>query len=315
MNDRVSLEPGSSDRTEEHAIARSDDKSRSLLAALLKRPAFEIFPLRGIEGRLDVLPEGTCITITCSPTQGIAETIALTEKVLGRGLRVIPHVSARLVRDAAHLREIVDRLAALEITDLFVIGGDVRRPAGRFPSTLSLLSALADSDHPFKSIGVAGYPEGHPFLDDNSLIETLKAKELFATYVVTQMCFDPGAITGWIEAIRRQSIGLPVYIGLPGATHAHRLLRFSLRIGVGESARFLTKHSNLVRLAKLTYRPDDLVDALAHRVGESALNIGGFHLYTFNEVADTAAWRDQVVRSLEADEAAYAQRKRLKPFD
>lgn len=310
------MEPGLSDVTSDSAPLWPHRSGRSPLAELLKSSAFEIFPVSGIELRLGALPEGARVTITCSPTQGIVETLALTEKVLRRDLQVIPHISARLVRDDAHVQEIVERLANLGVAHLFVIGGDVKRPAGKFSSTLSLLRALADKGHPFESIGVAGYPEGHPFLDDGSLIETLMAKESLATYVVTQMCFDPSAIVGWIEGIRRAGVRLPVYIGLPGAIHAPRLLRFSLKIGVGNSARFLTKHSNLVmRLAKSSYRPDDLVGGLAPRLGESALNIGGFHLYTFNEVAATEAWRHQLVQDLAADQTTKEKRSRVKPLD
>ncbi len=313
MNDRPSLEPGLTGGAKASTILSQADEGQ-VLADLLRSSALEIFPTPLIERRLDALAEGTQVTITCSPTRGIAETLTLSEKLFGRGLQVIPHISARLVRDGAHLREIVGRLASLQAAHLFVIGGDVKEPAGEFPSTLSLLSALADMDHPFESIGVAGYPEGHPFLEANSLVETLKAKEPLATYVVTQLCFDPGAIVSWIENIRKQGIRLPVHIGLPGATQAHRLLRFALKIGVGDSARFLTKHSNLVlQLAKSSYSPDDLLRGLAPRLGESALRIGGFHLYTFNEVAATEAWRDQLVKDLEANEAIDVQREDSTP--
>lgn len=316
MNDRPSLEPGLSDGTEGSATSWPGEASWNLVAGLLKRPAIEIFPVPGIEGRVKALPEGTWVTITCSPTRGIVATLVLTEKLLRRGLQVIPHISARLVRDDGHLREIVERLSSLDVAHLFVVGGDVKLPAGEFPSSLSLLNALADNHHPFKSIGVAGYPEGHPFLGDRLLIEALKAKQPFATYVVSQMCFDPDVIISWVEGIRKHGIRLPVYIGLPGATHAHRLLLFSLKIGVGDSARFLRKHSNLVRrLAKSTYCPDDLIMGLARRLGEPALKIRGFHLYTFNEVAATEAWRDQLVHELEENEATDVQRQRLKPFE
>ena len=316
MNEHSSLEPGLPADAKVSTNLWPGDESRQLLAGLLERSAFEIFPVPGIDKRLGAFSEHTPITITCSPTGGIAETLTLTEKLRGRGLQVIPHISARLVRDDAHLHRVVERLTSLEVVNLFVVGGDVKEPAGRFSSTLSLLGALKDMSHPFESIGVAGYPEGHPFLDDHSLIEELKAKEPLATYVVTQMCFDPGAIVSWVESIRKTGIRLPVYIGLPGATHARRLLAFSMKIGVGDSARFLTKHSNLVmRLAKSRYRPDDLIGGLAPRLGDPALRIRGFHLYTFNEVAATEEWRNQLVQDLEENQAADVQRKRDKPLD
>ena len=58
--------------------------------------------------------------------------------------------SARLVRDDAHLTEIVGRLRASGITDVFVPGRG-RRPArpGDFGSAVSLLDRLAEMGRPF----------------------------------------------------------------------------------------------------------------------------------------------------------------------
>jgi hypothetical protein len=50
-------------------------------------------------------------------------------------------------------------------------------------------------------------------------------------------------------------------------------------------------------------------------LGDPALRIRGFHLYTFNEVAATEEWRNQLVQDLEENQAADAQRKRDKPLD
>jgi methylenetetrahydrofolate reductase (NADPH) len=75
-------------------------------------------------------PEGAKIAVACSPAQGIENTLLLGEELLERGFRIVPHISARLVTDRAHLEEIGRRLYDLDVREVFVIGRDVGKPAG-----------------------------------------------------------------------------------------------------------------------------------------------------------------------------------------
>ncbi len=266
----------------------SDVRNEALVEALAQ-PRFELIPMEGARERAAHLPEGAKVTVTCSPTQGIKSTLLLGEELLERGFRIVPHIAARLVADRTHLEAIVRRLDDLKVREVFVIGGDARKPVGPFSGAFELLSAMADSGHDFEHVGVGGYPEGHPIIDDGILRQALLDKRPFATYVVSQMCFDLGAILDWVADIRQQGIGLPVYIGLPGVVERKKLLQISLKIGVGDSARFLTKHTNLVTrfLKPGGYSPDELVKELAPYVGDQNYNIAGFHIYTFNQVEST----------------------------
>ncbi len=265
----------------------------------LAQARFELIPVEGAAERAAHLPKGATITITCSPAKGIESTLLLGEELAESGFRIVPHISARLVAGRAHLEEIVRRLDDLGAGEVFVIGGDARKPAGPFSGALELLSAMTDLGHDFEHIGIGGYPEGHPAIDDNTLLRALLDKQPFATYIVSQMCFDPGAILDWVADIRRRGIELPVYVGLPGVVERKRLLRVSLKIGVGDSARFLTKYTNvLTRLLKPGgYNPDGLVKELAPCVGDRDYNIVGFHIYTFNQVESTEKWRQQTLDS------------------
>jgi methylenetetrahydrofolate reductase (NADPH) len=252
-----------------------------------------------------LLPEGAKVAVTCSPTRGIESNLLLGEKLLERGFRIVPHIAARLVADRAHLDEIVRRLDDLGVREIFVIGGDTRKPVGPFSSAVELLSAMADAGHDFEHVGIGGYPEGHPNIDDKTLRQTLLDKRPFATYVVSQMCFDPDAILNWVADIRRRGIGLPVYIGLPGVVERKKLLQISLKIGVGDSARFLTKYTQVLTkfLKPGGYSPDELVKNLAPFVEDQDYNLAGFHIYTFNQVESTEEWRRQVLDSERAGTA------------
>jgi methylenetetrahydrofolate reductase (NADPH) len=279
----------------------SDARSEALVEALAQ-PRFELIPMKRAIERAALPPEGAKVTVTCSPTRGIESTLLLGEKLLERGFRIVPHIAARLVADRAHLDEIVRRLDDLGVREIFVIGGDAKKPVGPFSSAVELLSAMADSGHDFEHVGIGGYPEAHPNIDDETLRQTLLHKRPFATYIVSQMCFDPDAILNWVADIRRRGKVLPVYIGLPGVVERKKLLQISLKIGVGDSARFLTKYTQvLTRFLKPGgYSPDELVKNLAPFVEDQDYNLAGFHIYTFNQVESTEEWRRQVLDSKRA---------------
>lgn len=281
--------------------AETGDDSGVALGEVLAQPRYEVIPTKGADEWVDDLPEGAKVTVTCSPAQGIESTLRLAERLAKQDFRVVPHISARLVADKAHLEEITGRLDDLGIGEIFVIGGDVKKPVGAFSSAFELLSAMTDLGHGFEDIGVGGYPERHPLIDDDTLRRALLDKQTFATYVVSQMCFDPEVIIDWVVDIRRRGISLPVLVGVPGVVNKKRLLQISRRIGVGDSARFLRKHSGLAvsLLADLFrfggYSPDGLVRELAPYVGDRDYGIVGFHFYTFNQVEGMEEWRRRML--------------------
>ena len=176
----------------------------------------------------------------------------------------VPHLSARMVRDKVHLRELLVRLEGSGVERAFVVGGDSTEP-GDFPDGLSLLRAMADIGHPPREVGIPCYPEGHAFIPDDVLLEALAAKAPYAQYMTTQLCFDPGAIGSWLGARRAEGFRLPVEIGLPGVAEVHKLVRIATRIGVRDSTRFLAKNAGLVArlLRPGGFRPDDLLTGLA----------------------------------------------------
>jgi methylenetetrahydrofolate reductase (NADPH) len=272
--------------------------STAALARALAHPRFEVVPLLGVEEQARYLPRGAKVTVTCSPTRGIDNTLRRAEQLAGQGLQVVPHISARLVVDTAHLKDIVQRLDALGLREIFVIGGDVQQPAGSFSSALDLLRALADMGHDLAQIGIAAYPERHPLVDEATLRRALAHKQPFASYMVTQICFDPEAIMRWLAGVRQQGIDLPVHIGVPGVLDSRQLLRISMKIGVGDSMRFLSKHTSLATrlLRPGRYAPDRLVARLAPYLDDPHYNIGGLHINTFNQMESTEEWRQQVLK-------------------
>jgi methylenetetrahydrofolate reductase (NADPH) len=88
---------------------------------------------------------------------------------------------------------------------------------------------------------------------------------------------------------------------VPGIVPNAKLLRISMRIGLGESARFLRAHRAwLRRLVTRSFTPDPLIRGLREDFGNPEADIGGFHVYTFNELERTERWRRQWIQRLRA---------------
>lgn len=266
-------------------------------------PRFEIIPIAGAEDEAWKLPRGAQVTVTCSPTLGQENTLDLSEKLAKQGFRAIPHISARLIESREHLRSILDRLDSAGTREIFVVGGDAREPVGPFHSAATLLQEMSELDHGVERIGVTAYPESHPLISDEDLVSALKEKQRYASYAVTQICFDPDTVAVWLSGLRERGVTLPVYVGLPGAVERKKLLSISLKIGVGDSARFLKKQSGLAaRLVKPGgYRPDALVESLAPYFGDGYYGLAGFHINTFNQAQSTESWRREMLSILESE--------------
>ncbi len=265
------------------------------LAESVREAYMEIFPTATIEAKLDVLEPRSYVAITCSPTKGVDATLNMSKRLADRGFQVVPHVAAKMVRDKAHLREIMARLDDTPISSIFVPGGDAAKPIGEYSTALELLRDIAEFEHRFTEIGIAAHPEGHPSISDEVLTAELLKKQEFANYLVTQMCFDADIIGNWIHKIREVGVTLPAWLGLPGVSERSTLIKTSLRIGVGDSLRYLKNRGKIAArlLQHKSYRPDDLLINLSPYLADPTLNIAGHHIYCFNEVEKSEQWRKQ----------------------
>jgi methylenetetrahydrofolate reductase (NADPH) len=188
---------------------------------LLERPRFEVIPGRGTEQAvLDWLPlrppAGHTVTVTASPVRGLEPTLDLAVRLAGHGYRVVPHLAARSVADDAHLADIVARLLESGIDDVFVPGGDATHPAGRFDSALPLLEQLTEMGRPFSQVGITGYPESHPKIHDDITIQAMWDKRRYATYIVSNVCFDPAALGA--DPVPRRDLAAVCRAGRTGGT-------------------------------------------------------------------------------------------------
>jgi len=264
------------------------------LDALLKSPRFEVLPTKGTEQLVqDWVPAGMTVTVTASPVKGLEPTIELTERLAARGYRVVPHVAARSVTGDAHLADIVARLTAAGCDDVFVPGGDAPHPAGPFDGALPLLERLAGMGSPFSRIGITGYPESHPKIHDDITIQAMWDKRRYASYIVSNVCFDAAQLGRWIGRVRARGVTLPLYVGLASPAERTRLLKMAAVAGASESARFITRHPSWILRFWVPggYHPDRLLDRAAAVLTAPGSGVAGLHLFTFNQLQQAELWR------------------------
>jgi methylenetetrahydrofolate reductase (NADPH) len=264
---------------------------------LLRAARYEVIPTKTIEEKvLAAVPKDVTITVTASPAKGLDATLDLAEAFAGHGYRVVPHVAARLLRDASHLADVVARLKAAGIDDVFMPAGDADPPAGSWDAALPALSALSAMGNPLREVGITGYPESHPSIDDDVTVQAMWDKRSHATYIVSNLCFDPTAVAAWVRRVRKRGVTLPVKMGIAGPVERTKLLSMATKVGVGQSTRFLTQHASwFARLAAPGYSPERLLAKVAKDVGAAEFGVTGLHIFTFNQVAETEAWRQALI--------------------
>jgi methylenetetrahydrofolate reductase (NADPH) len=264
------------------------------VAAAVAHLGYEVLPFKGTEENvLAHVPKSVRLTVTASPPKGIEATIALAERLAADGYEVSPHLSAKMIRDKVQLGEFLQRMNAVGIDSAFVIGGDAEEPAGEYTDALSLLRSLDSIGHNLREIGIGGYPEGHHFIPQDRLDTSLAEKASLATYIATQICFDAPATIAWARKIKADGIELPIRVGMPGAVSRQKLMRISMASGVGESLKFLQKQQTMFWRFFVPggYSPNKLIQGLKSAMGASDNNISDFHIFTFNELEGTEAWR------------------------
>ena len=267
---------------------------------LLAHARYEILPTATTEAKvLEHVPVERVLTITASPSKGLEATLDLAERLCGHGYTVVPHLAARMIHGRGELAEICDRLTGKGITRVFVPGGDAD-PAGDYPDAFSLLADLSSLGNPFEHVGITGYPETHPTISDDLTVQSMWDKRHHATHIVSNLTFDPRVIRSWVARLRARGVTMPLLLGMPGPVERAKLLNMATKIGVGESTRFLSKHrGTFLRLAAPGgFTGERFLEQCAPALAPPEARVEGLHVFTFNQIAETEAWRSDLVDRL-----------------
>lgn len=272
-----------------------------VLRRLLLNARYEVLPTPSCEDAvLASLPPGFTVTVTASPSKGLEATLDLAQRLAGHGYHAVPHLAARMISGRGELAEICARLTAAGIRTVFAPAGDADPPAGDYHSSLDLLRDLAELGRPFEHVGITGYPESHPSIGDDVTVQAMWDKRHYADHVVSNLTFDPATLQVWVRRMRARGITMPLLVGVPGPIDRAKLLMMATKIGVGESTRFLAKHrGTLTRLAAPGgFTGERFLERTAKALAPPEALVSGLHVFTFNQVAATEAWRQDFLHRL-----------------
>ena len=255
-----------------------------------------------IESFRDCLAPGTTVNVTFLPGSDPMDTIAVAQRLHDDGMKPVPHLAARSLRDADQLDELLAAFTAKAgVSEVLVIGGGVDNPVGQFSDSMQVLDMGLIQKHGIRSIGVAGHPEGSPDISDDEIAEALAAKNALAVregldlYIETQFCFEADIVLDWERAVRAAGNKLPIRIGIPGPATIKTLFRFAQISGIGPSMRFISKQARNVAKLMTVQSPHLLLDGLAQGMaGDPDCLIRHFHFYPFGGFAKTAAYAQAI---------------------
>ena len=251
-----------------------------------------------IESFGDCLAPGTSVNVTFLPGSDPRDTIAVAERLHNAGMRPVPHLAARSLRNTDQLEELLLAYTSrCGVEEVLCIGGGVDDPVGDFTATMEVLETGLIQKHGIRQIGVAGHPEGSPDISEDAVAEALVAKNELAArdgldlYIETQFCFEANIVLDWERQVRAAGNRLPIRIGIPGPATIKTLFRFAQISGIGPSMRFVAKQAKNVAKLMTVQSPHLLIAGLAEGMAlDKDCLIRHFHYYPFGGFARTAAY-------------------------
>lgn len=188
------------------------------------------------------------------------------------------------------IRQILDKYTASGVENVLALRGDAPKgmadeeavPADGFPYAADLVHFIKEN-FPQMGVGVAGFPEGHPGMQNRlKEIEYLKAKvDAGADYIVTQLFFDNRDFYDFSERCELAGIKVPIIAGIMPITSAKNLNRMAdLAAGARFPAPLLrsinwAEGKEYVRNVGVHWATEQIRD-LMHN------GVAGVHLYTLN---------------------------------
>ncbi len=213
------------------------------------------------------------------------------------GCDPVPHLTC-VCHSQQEIDTILQRYAEHGISNIMALGGDIPRTRPDHDRSTDAFRYAADLVRHIRQfgeqmlhpdprgfgIGVAGFPEGHPFTPNRLLeMDYLKAKvDAGADYIVTQLFFDNRDFYDFRERCDLAGIKIPILAGiLPILSESSMQRTASLTLGVRIPA-------GLLRAVRRCNGEDEYV----RRVGQQWAteqcrdlldnHVDGIHFYTFN---------------------------------
>jgi methylenetetrahydrofolate reductase (NADPH) len=199
-------------------------------------------PLDADVAALAVLKRGTRVYLSAVPNRPVDEALGAAIRLRAAGFEPVPHIAVRNFASIAALDDFLARLnGEAGVAHALVIAGD-RAECGPLRRALDAIDGGILRRRGIRTIGIAGYPDGHPRIGEVELNRALGEKIVaaeatgLAVEIVTQFCFNAGAILDFVARVRTFGFEHPVRVGLAGPTSLAALLRYLRRAHLGSGA-------------------------------------------------------------------------------
>jgi len=243
-----------------------------------------VHELRGLDPAFVSVTYGAGGT-TRERTRGVVQRIMAETQV-----PTVPHLTC-IGHSREEMKEILDGYATDGVKTLLALRGDpprnnpdYDRSQDDFQYAEDLVKFIKDHPHPF-TIGVAGFPEGHPGTPNRlQEMDYFKAKvDAGADYICTQLFFDNHDLYDYRERCSLVGIDLPIVAGVMPITTISGMQRMAdLAAGSRFPAKLLKalkeagEDDKAVRAAGIAYATEQCQDLILNQ-------ISGIHLYTLNK--------------------------------
>ncbi len=226
------------------------------------------------------------IFVTMIPQSETGEVLEAVRTIQARGFTPIPHIAVRNFETEGAYADFLSAIKDLGITRALFLAGGVSNVAGPYGSTLKAFQTPAFAKGGFKTVGVAGHPEGNP-ADRNSRV-SLREKWSFlqdagiGMEIVTQWSFAPDKVSAYIKDLRAEGITAPVRCGIAGPATLKTLLKYAKICGVSAAKEVIRKQGLSFGRLLMSNKPEQfvsLVEGTPH-----------FHLYPFGGLEKCAEW-------------------------
>lgn len=252
-----------------------------------------------IESYASLLPAGTDVYATWLPGMPYHHIVSVAKRLRRSGMNPVPHIAARHLANREVAAEFAARLEdEAGVTRALVIAGDARGTVGPYASSCALIETGLLQAHGIRSLGIAGYPEGHPRIPEPQIMVALDRKIRYARdhgielFIVSQFCFDGTAVRDWLQRLRARGVTLPVRAGVAGPASLRTLLGYGMRCGIGNSVRALGSHAVSLTSLLIQQGPEKIVCEIAPSA--DALGVAGLHLFPFGGFVQSARWMNSV---------------------
>ena len=249
-----------------------------------------------------MMDKGAEVFVASLPKDTIDKQVAAVVRIHQAGLKPVPHIVARNIKDLAALETTLNRFVIeAKIDTALILGGDRDDAVGDFDASLQLIETGLLQKVGIKKIYLGCYPEGHPRISTEILDKARAAKLIAAekagleVELISQFCFESQPIIEFARKLRAEGVKAPFRVGVAGPSSRATLIKYAIICGVGASLRALKERQDLAKNMTSGETPEKLITELAEALEQQPeLGLSGVHFFTFGSLEKSATFVNQV---------------------